>query len=261
MAGLVDIITPLELQDPRRATETVHRSVRELIYSGVLPAGTILSQVELSKALGVSRTPLREAIRMLQEEGLIEAEPNRRCRVAGFDAADVDATYGSRIMLEALGMRLTLPTLGSEGLARALDALLEMEADPEPRVSVTWHDAHYRFHGAFTANAPAALRTEIASGARRANRYVRQLNEETPAGWSLARDDHRTIYEAVESGRHDEAITTTCRHFARTVVTLLANVVPDFEPAATRAAVGLVARTNLPEVGGLGGGRRRGSLR
>jgi DNA-binding GntR family transcriptional regulator len=61
--------------------------------------GTRLSQVALADQLGVSRTPLPEVLRMLQEEGLVEIEPNQRTRVAGLDPQELDDVYASRILL------------------------------------------------------------------------------------------------------------------------------------------------------------------
>src|SRR3954453_2817779 len=66
----------------RQGLDYVHRTIREAILDGTLEPGTTMSQVMLADELGVSRTPLREALRMLQNEGLIESEPNRRVRVS-----------------------------------------------------------------------------------------------------------------------------------------------------------------------------------
>ena len=69
------------VRDEQPAAVTVHDRLRDAILSGELAAGTVMSQVELARRFNVSRTPLREAIRMLQREGLIEGEANRRVRV------------------------------------------------------------------------------------------------------------------------------------------------------------------------------------
>lgn len=243
MVAISEVVPRLKLEDPRRATETVHAALRELIYAGDLPAGLIISQVELSEALGVSRTPLREAIRMLQEEGLIDAEPNRRCRIAGFDAADVDSTCGSRIVLEALGMTVSLSRVDGEMLANALSALEEMESEDQPGVSPEWHAAHRRFHRSFTSGAPKPLREQLDSGSERAERYVRQLAQGVLISRSHGREEHRRIFTLVNDNKINEAILATCQHYARTAVTLLADASPEFEPAATRAALQLVARS------------------
>jgi biotin operon repressor len=111
---LVSDVEPLEITDRRQSRLAVHARLRQLILDGTLPPGTILSQVQLSRALGVSRTPLREALRMLQEEGLIDAEPNRRPRIKGFDSSDLESVYSIRILLETFAAELTIPTLGPE---------------------------------------------------------------------------------------------------------------------------------------------------
>ena len=76
-------VEPLTIPDKRRSRVAVHARLRQLILDGTLPPGSLLSQLQLSRALGVSRTPLREALRMLQEEGLVDAEPNQRARRQG----------------------------------------------------------------------------------------------------------------------------------------------------------------------------------
>ena len=81
----VDGVEKVDLPEVRQAIPYVHAYLRELILNGNLVPGTKLSQVTLAEQLGVSRTPLREVLRMLQEEGLVAIEPNQRTRVAGLD--------------------------------------------------------------------------------------------------------------------------------------------------------------------------------
>jgi DNA-binding GntR family transcriptional regulator len=65
-------IRRVDLPEARQAIPHVHAYLRECILDGTLPPGTKLSQVSLAAQLGISRTPLREVLRMLQEEGLVE---------------------------------------------------------------------------------------------------------------------------------------------------------------------------------------------
>src|SRR5437016_3110357 len=74
--------------ESRKTSLFVHATLREMILSGRLHPGERLSQARLAESLNVSRTPMREALRMLQEEGLIDAEPDRRPRVRGFDPGE-----------------------------------------------------------------------------------------------------------------------------------------------------------------------------
>src|SRR4029077_7455826 len=71
----------------RHGSGQVYARLREAILNAELAPGLTMSQAALADQLGVSRTPLREALRLLQGEGLIEAEPNRRVRVAPVTAA------------------------------------------------------------------------------------------------------------------------------------------------------------------------------
>ena len=65
----------------------VHEQLRDAILNGDIRPGIKTSQAELARDLGVGRTPLREAVRMLQDEGLVLAEPNRRVQIASLSVA------------------------------------------------------------------------------------------------------------------------------------------------------------------------------
>jgi DNA-binding GntR family transcriptional regulator len=108
------------------STEVVHDRLRTAILRGEFDPTVPLSQVKLAARLGVSRTPLREALRMLQREGLIDSEPNRRVRVAELSLADLEQLYAARVLIEALAVRMTVPAYTAADLAELKDALAEM---------------------------------------------------------------------------------------------------------------------------------------
>src|SRR3954468_2579677 len=119
-------IRKVDLPEARQAIPYLHAYLRECILDGTLSPGTKLSQVSLAAQLGVSRTPLREVLRMLQEEGLVEIEPNQRTRVAGLDPEELDEIYASRILLETLGLSLTFESFTREQQRKAKQALTAM---------------------------------------------------------------------------------------------------------------------------------------
>src|SRR3974377_1866164 len=108
---LQKVLRPLAGNSHRRASVDIHRYLRDLILSNALPPETVLSQVQVADCMKVSRTPVREALRMLMEEGLVEAEPNYRCRVLGFDPRELEALYISRIREEGAPGAATVPNL------------------------------------------------------------------------------------------------------------------------------------------------------
>ena len=80
----------MSLTDNGQNGDDVYQRVRNAILDGELAPGAVMSQVALAEELGISRTPLREALRMLQSERLVEAEPNRRVRVAPMSPRDME---------------------------------------------------------------------------------------------------------------------------------------------------------------------------
>ena len=128
-------IRKVDLPEARQAIPHVHAYLRECILDGTLSPGTKLSQVSLAAQLGISRTPLREVLRMLQEEGLVEIEPNQRTRVAGLDPQELDDVYASRILLETLALSMTIGHFGAKARAEAKQMLTAMRRAPRPATS------------------------------------------------------------------------------------------------------------------------------
>jgi DNA-binding GntR family transcriptional regulator len=102
--------------------------LRRRILAGVLARGARMPQDELAREFGASITPVREALRLLEAEGLVVAEPHRGVRVAGVDLDQVTATYVVRRLTETYAMRRATLRLSRRDLARARDLL---ERDPD----------------------------------------------------------------------------------------------------------------------------------
>jgi DNA-binding GntR family transcriptional regulator len=103
---------------------SIYGELRELIASGALPTGARIDERAISEQLGVSRTPLREAIAKLAKEGLIEQRPYRGNFVRAFTAQQISDLYETRMVLEGLAARRAVANLTDEGLA-ALTAILD----------------------------------------------------------------------------------------------------------------------------------------
>lgn len=229
---------------PLQGVEEVHAHLREAILRGELPVGAELSQVKLAAELGLSRTPLREALRMLQAEGLIESQRNRRVRVTSFDIDDLEQVYATRIMLEALGISLTVPLLTEDQLAGLHDCLVEMSRFEDRRDVVGWEQPHRRFHHQLVDHAGERILRFIDELADHTRRY-RLLYVTGVHQWAQAISDHEHIFEACVQRDAVAAAELLARHYAQTALSLIAAVEPTHDPVPIRTAL----RTVLARVG------------
>ncbi|HEY7039857.1 MAG TPA: GntR family transcriptional regulator [Methylomirabilota bacterium] len=142
-----DAESPIRFTDPGLIRERVVDALRDAIIAGRLKPGERIRERELVALLGVSRSPLREAIRILETEGLISSLAYRGARVSDLSAADLRDMLDVRIMLESFAARLAIERLddaalqGMEGQvtrARAAGAQVDLEANFE--LGLGFHD-------------------------------------------------------------------------------------------------------------------------
>ena len=105
-------------EERRALVDKLASKLHARVLSGELPSGTRLRQEALAEEFGVSRTPVREALRKLQADGLVEVEPNRGAVVRGLSAREIRDAYEVRAALEALAAQLAAGRATREQLAR-----------------------------------------------------------------------------------------------------------------------------------------------
>ncbi len=172
MEGLPTLISPLE---ERESIELlVARTLRGLIVGGQLPAGTPLVQRDLAKQLGVSPTPVRAGLSMLEREGFVVVTPTGRAVVSRLTREDFEEIYAARLGLEGLAARLGAAATAKpeivemKKLLRRLQQLAE-EQDVEAYLSHRWE-----FHAtAYRASGRRRLVDEVERLFWRADRYNR----------------------------------------------------------------------------------------
>ncbi|MDF3835840.1 GntR family transcriptional regulator [Cupriavidus basilensis] len=146
--------------------------LRNRIFDGEIPPGAHLMEVTLAQELGVSRTPVRDALARLADEGLLVYQPNRGFLVRQFHTKDIKDAFTVRATLESLGCRL----IGERGLLHAeqerLAALLEAQRkvlhDEEwnDGQALLWQDMNLDFHFALLALADNSWLTDAVRRAR-----------------------------------------------------------------------------------------------
>jgi len=233
-------MSPSSSQDSNgRGTEAVYHRVREAILEGEIAPGAVMSQVALAEELGISRTPLREALRMLQSEGLVHAERNRRVRVAAVSPTDLEELCIMRVTLEAEAIRLAVPRMSAEDLARMEGQIAEMSHYAEARDYRRWVVPHQAFHRGLTAPAGERFASVLGQLFDHAERYRRMHIGHGPSAW--ATKDHRAILDACKAGDREEAARLLAEHFARTAFELIEQLPPPHEPARLRETLSEIA--------------------
>jgi DNA-binding GntR family transcriptional regulator len=229
----------------RDNTAAIHRRLRQSILTGELSAGSELSQVQLADEFGVSRGPVREALRLLEREGLVHAELNRRVRVASFSPADLEELYALRITTEGLAIRATVPHLTDDDIA-SLHADIEEMGALVGQDMATWEHVHRRFHHTLVAYSGARVVRLIEQLSDHAERYRLVYFAQGPRAWVQGDTEHREIVAACEAADPPAAAAALARHLARTASSVLMQVAPDHEPSLVRNAVRAASNAEEP---------------
>lgn len=190
----------LEKGRRRDAVAIATERLRQLIVTGEVPPGSELSQVKLAEMTGTSTTPVREALRQLEVEGLVEARHNRRPRVPTFDPDDLDAVYCTRILLETTAVSITVPTMSEVDLAALAEDLDAMRQAGRLEDIDAWELAHSSFHQRLIDGSGANLRRQIRLMMSRAYRYRRMsVLGERPYGWTTGKPSTNRSSSPVEA--------------------------------------------------------------
>jgi GntR family transcriptional regulator, rspAB operon transcriptional repressor len=232
------------------STEIVYSRLRDGILRGDFDPEAPISQVRLAAELGVSRTPLREALRMLQRDGLIDSEPNRRVRIAPLTVTELEQLYAGRILVECLTARLAVAALSADDLAEMRRLLAEMAAPAEQANFDAWDLRHRAFHGLLKKPTGDRL-TLLASDLFDHTERYRRVYLAEPRSWAAAEQDHAAIYAACQAGDAARAGALVARHLGRTALVVIAMAAPEHDPVPVREALRMVGGPGGPATGEL----------
>ena len=217
----------------------VHDRLRDAILQGEIEAGATMSQTALAKQLDAGRTPLREALRMLQREGLVISEPNRRVRIADLSSDDAEELYIMRIALECVAIRITVPTLTSDDFAALQGYMAQMDHYMKDDDLHGMRAPHLAFHNRLVAGAGPRVSHEIDQLFDHAERY--RLRWGKKSVWAERAAEHRSIVEAAAARDADLAALRLAEHYARTASLVFAGIDPDHDLARLRTTMQTVA--------------------
>jgi DNA-binding GntR family transcriptional regulator len=190
--------------------------VRDMIIEGELAAGVRVHEGNLGKVLGVSRTPLREALKFLASEGLVELSPGRGAVVRRFSAKDVHDSLVVLADLEGLAGRLACENASDDEIreVRALhDRMISLY---EKRDRLPYFKLNQSIHSAILRLSKNDALVYVHGILQARLRRIRYIGNEGPEKWAAAVADHEEIIGALEArdaGRLSKALTT---HMERT---------------------------------------------
>jgi DNA-binding GntR family transcriptional regulator len=215
----------------------IHERLRWAILRGELAPGDELSQVRLAKQLGVSRTPLREALRMLLSEGLVHGKPNRQLRVAGFSIADMEQLYVERVTLEAVALRITAPRLTPQDIGAMEGLFAQMAHFAGEQDYESWEAPHRALHRAVVAYAGPRIVERLTQLSQHAERYRRAYTTRAVRAWAAGLGEHRRIIDACKQRDADAGACALAEHLGHTALGVIELVEPDYDACALRTAI------------------------
>jgi DNA-binding GntR family transcriptional regulator len=203
--------------------DVVLAELRNAILSGALPAGTLLRQEDVARQFGVSRPPVREALRQLEAEGLAVSRPRRGYAVASLDPADIEEIFEIRMLLEERAAFLAAQRRTDEDVRELEALLLEMEgiATGQGRDLERFMAANRAFHERILQTSGRRRLCRMMLGLRdNVERYVR-MGASITGSMDRVRKEHRAILDAFRRGDAELTATLCAAHVRSTGKRLL----------------------------------------
>ncbi|MGC9490047.1 MAG: GntR family transcriptional regulator [Thermovirgaceae bacterium] len=212
------------IMEPRLYTTSagyVYQELRHKIITKQLKPGQRLPEVNIAVQMGVSRTPVREALRKLASEGLIVIIPNSGARLASPSKREIDDTYLVREELECLATRLAAGRISERSLRRLEDAILEEERAFEEKNLELYLEVNETFHKIIAdASGNRILSEYVENILARTNAYVVFYDPFYDIEENSSITQHKAIIKALKEKDPDTAETLMREHLKRSLLDL-----------------------------------------
>lgn len=233
-----------------RTTPTVlniQAVLRERIITGQYSPDQPLSQLLVAEDLGVSRTPVREAFRLLEQEGLVVAEHNKRFKVASFSPSDLEDLYMLRIAVESAALRVSVPQIGESDIDQLSELLASMNAAIAAESYDSWREPHDKFHATLLTHAGARTRACARDLATHAERYRYSVTlPASPMSWMQSQQDHYDLFESAVNRDGASASRQIAWHYGRVALSNLSLSAPLHDPRKLRVTIDALGSSAPP---------------
>lgn len=204
---------------PMTLSVEIARHLRESIMRGELAAGEKINETRITRELSLSRSPVREALRILEAEGLVTLEPRRGAHVRPVSEADLEEIFDVRLMIESHGLRREVHRVTGEAIAPLRTAAEDARAALAAADLEGWHRASLRFHDGLVALAANRLLTRLHEELKTS---LRRYQITGPSGEpERFQVEHDAILEALEGGRRERGIELVAAHIVNLKEALL----------------------------------------
>ena len=206
----------------RRSIErrSLHREVadqiRDMIVAGELPPGDRVNEGALCEQFGISRTPLREALKVLAAEGLVELRPNRGTRVAAITPEEVGELFEVVGGIERLAGELAALRMNEHDLERLKGLHDRMERHYQDGERQEYFRLNQQIHNTIVALAGNAVLESTHAGLMVRVRRARYMAIQSPDRWHESVQEHRTILAALEARDSAKSGELILHHVRRT---------------------------------------------
>ncbi|WP_042797096.1 MULTISPECIES: GntR family transcriptional regulator [Achromobacter] len=199
----------------RTLPATVAGQLRERIIQGEFPPGARLNERALCDLLGVSRTPLREAFRVLAAEGLVQIEPNRGAQVVALSEANIREAFEVIGGLEAMSCRLACERATDTEIAEIRALTYEMMASHARHDLPTYFRTNREIHERISLAAHNSLLKQLYDAQNARIQNLRFVSNENRQKWDLAMREHIEMAEALEARDADRLAGIMRQHLQR----------------------------------------------
>lgn len=215
---------PIQLDSYQPLREVVCETLRDAVRRGILQPGERLMEIQLAEDLGVSRTPVREAIRKLEMEGYVIMMPRRGTYVADLSIRDINEVFEIRTSLESLASGLAAERINEDELEKLQRLLVEIGAyiKSEDMESIVRTDTE--FHDLLYQASRNTRLVGIISNLREQLTRFRTTSMSFPGRLKATLEEHRKIVEAIAQGDEKAARKAAEHHMEKSEQTLLASM-------------------------------------
>ena len=196
--------------------DQVRENIKKRIISQELKPGSRLIVSHLAAGMGTSLTPIREALRLLVKDGLVEIIPHKGAQVVMPSQEQFKDLFEVRTVLESLAIKLAIPNLSPADYEKLEQTLQAGDESIESEDSKAWLDADEKLHSYIIQKSENNVLAELLDNIRNRINIFRILTAQLPSRAKRAQNEHRSVVTAMKKQKNEEAEALVAKHIQNT---------------------------------------------